>query len=223
VFVLAEAKVPPLSLKYRLPDGREGTLTTEAVPVEVVSSLPKDADPQKIADVKGPLSLDIGRAFWVALGLGLVAVAALVAWGVRRKRPGDAVEAPVPPLPPAEEARAALHALAASGLLGHADHRGFYIALTAIAKRYLERRLKAPVLEMTTAEMVAFLRDTPQATALVGPARDLAGAADQVKFARGQGLTAEAERHTQAVLGMIATLEAALAPPPPAPAQEKVA
>jgi hypothetical protein len=227
VFALAEAAVPALKVKYRLPDGRSGEAASSPIPLQLVSRLPRDADPQKIADIRGPVSLDVKPAFWIAMGTGWIVMGVMftgalvfLLW-LRRRNAAPVV--PELPLDPAEEARAALHALAASGLLGHGDHRGFYIALTAIAKRYLERRLKAPVLEMTTAEMVAFLRDTPQATALVGPARDLAGAADQVKFARGQGLTAEAERHTQAVLGMIATLEAALAPPPPAPAQEKVA
>jgi hypothetical protein len=75
---------------------------------------------------------------------------------------------------------------------------------------------------MTTAEMVAFLRDSPIASGLVGPMRDLSGAADQIKFARGAGLTAEAERHTEGVRTMIAAVETALAPPP-ADVAEKVA
>ena len=42
--------------------------------------------------------------------------------------------------------------------------------------------------------------------------RDLANAADQIKFARGAGLHAEAERHLDAVREMIRTLEDAFAP-----------
>jgi len=221
VFELSDAEVPALTVKYRLPDGREGEATTEPVALQIVSRLPKDADPQKIADVRGPLALAIGGAFWVALAVVVVGLAALVFWLVRRRRAPTAAAAAPPPLDPALEARTALAALVASDLLVRADHRGFYIALTAIAKRYLERRLGAPVLEMTTAEMVAFLRDSPKAPGLVGPMRDLAGAADQIKFARGAGLTAEAERHTEAVRGMIETVEAAFAPPPPV--AEKVA
>jgi hypothetical protein len=224
VFELSDATVPALTVKYRLPDGTEGEAVSEPVALKVVSRLPKDTDPQKIADVRGPLSLSVGRAFWVTLGILGVGLAALVLWLVRRRRPDQApATLAAPPLDPAVEARAALAALVASDVLRRGDHRAFYIALTAIAKRYLERRLGAPVLEMTTAEMVAFLRDSPKASALVGPMRDLAGAADQIKFARGAGLTAEAERHTEAVRGMIATTEAAFAPPTPAAATEKVA
>jgi len=224
LFELTDAKVPPVVVQYRGADGISGEAATEPVAVKVLSRLPKDADPEKIADIRGPVSLTIGRAFWIALALLIVALLALVVWLIRRRR---AVAAPqivvAPPANPADEAKAALATLAASGLLGRGDYRGFYIALTVIAKRYLERRLGAPVLEMTTAEMVAFLRDAPLARGLVTPMRDLANAADQIKFARGAGLQAEAERHTEGVRAMIKGLEDAFAPAPSPAEQEKVA
>ena len=61
----------------------------------------------------------------------------------------------MPALPPDVEALPALDALAAEGLPGQGALRPFYIRLTAIAKRYLERRLDAPILEMTSAETLA--------------------------------------------------------------------
>ncbi len=223
LFELTDAKVPAVVVKYRLPDGSQGEAATEPLAMRIKSRLAKDADPQKIADIRGPVSLAIGPAFWITLALLAAAVLALAVWLIRRRKAvGETAMAAAPPVDPAAEARLALAALVASGLLGRGDHRGFYIALTAIAKRYLERRLKAPVLEMTTAEMVAFLRDAPKGRGLVTPMRDLANAADQIKFARGAGLHAEAERHTEAVQGMIRSLEEALAPAPAAE-QEKVA
>ncbi|HEY6552278.1 MAG TPA: hypothetical protein VI669_02940 [Vicinamibacteria bacterium] len=224
LFELTDAKVPTVVVRYRGADGTSGEAATEPVAVKIVSRLAKDADPLKIADIRGPVSLTVGRAFWIAIGLILAAILAVVIWRVRRRRrPAESTITASPPKDPAAEAREALAALAASGLLARGDHRGFYIALTAIAKRYLERRLAAPVLEMTTSEMVAFLRDSPKGQSLVTPMRDLASAADQIKFARGAGLQAEAERHTEAVLSMIRSLEAALAPPAPPAEQEKVA
>jgi hypothetical protein len=224
LFELQDGKVPSVVLKYRTPAGASGEASTEPIALKVTSRLPKNADPQKIADIRGPVELRIGRAFWIALAFLAAFLAALAVWLIRRQRPGTEAAAEVrPPADPAAEARAALSALAASGLLARGDHRGFYIALTAIAKRYLERRLAAPVLEMTTVEMVGFLRDSAVASGLVTPMRELANAADQIKFARGSGLQAEAERHTEAVREAIRTIEEALAPKPSAPAQEKVA
>jgi hypothetical protein len=222
LFELTDAKVPSVVVRYRTPDGKEGEAATEPVAMKIASRLAKDADPQKIADIRGPVSLAVGPAFWIALGLLSLGLVALVVWLIRRRRPAaDPTAAAPPPADPAAEARQALAALVASGLLARGDHRGFYIALTALAKRYLERRLGAPVLEMTTAEMVAFLREAPLARNLVTPMRDLANAADQVKFARGAGLHAEAERHLDAVRELIRTVEKALTPTPAE--QEKVA
>jgi hypothetical protein len=223
VFALGEARVPPIPVRYRLPDGTTGEASTAPVALKVVSLLPKDPQQQKLADIRGPASVGVGRAFWVALACGLALVAALVYWAVRRrKRDAEPAAPPVPALPPDAEAQAALHALAARGLHARGEYRAFYIELTTVLKRYLERRLGAPVLEMTSAETVVFLRGHPHGGEVVPVVRDLAEAADRIKFARGEGLAAEAERHLDAVRGLVPALEARLRPAPE-PAEGKAA
>jgi hypothetical protein len=63
---------------------------------------------------------------------------------------------------------------------------------------------------MTTAETLAFLRAQPKSGDLLPVVRDLAEAADRIKFAKGQGLGPEAERHLAAVRALVAALEALL-------------
>jgi hypothetical protein len=46
--------------------------------------------------------------------------------------------------------------------------------------------------------------------------REVAESADRIKFAKGQGLVEEAERHLAAVRALVGALEARLAPPPAA-------
>jgi hypothetical protein len=216
VFGLGDAQVPPIPVRYRLPDGTEGEVKAAAIALKVVSLLPRDKEQQKLADVRGPVEVAIGRAFWAGVAGLLLLVAGLVLWlRSRRHKNAAPVVPPVPALAPDEEALRALDALVASGRLARAEYRPFYIELAAIVKRYLERRLEAPILEMTTAEMLAHLRANPQAVELVSPLRDLAGAADQIKFARGAGQEAEAERHLAAVRGLVKTLEARLQPAAP--------
>jgi len=217
VFALGEAEVPAIPVRYRLPDGALGEVETEPIPLKVVSLLPRDQDEQKLADIRGPVGVGIGRAFWLGLaGVALLGAAAAAWLWSRRGRKEPAAVPPTPPLSPDEEALRAMDALVASGRLARGEYRPFYIDLTVIAKRYLERRLEAPILEMTTAEMLAHLRSNPQGGLdLVAPLRDLAGAADRIKFARGAGLHDEAVRHLAGVRGLVRDLEARRRPAAP--------
>jgi hypothetical protein len=208
VFAVGEAEIPAITIGYRLADGTEGQVTTNPVAIRVLSILPKDPKEQKLVDVRGPVTLDVGPSFWVALAIALGALVAFVWWWRQRPRAAAAAASSAAPVSPEVEAFQALDRLAAARLVERGDYRGFYIALTGVLKLYLERRLRAPVVEMTTAEMIAFLRDTPQHDELVSTMRDLAGAADQIKFARGEGLAQEAERHLAAARSLVRSLEA---------------
>lgn len=225
VFSLDDVTIPPVPVRYRLPDGTEGEAASEPLALEVSSLLPRDPQEQKLADIRGPRPVGIGRAFWIALVVLLALLAALATWLVRRRRRvEEAPPAPVPALPPDVEALRALDELAASGLLIRGEYRPFYIRLTEVAKRYLGRRLGAPVPEMTSAETIAFLREHAHGAEALPAVRDLAGAADRIKFARGEGLAAEAERHLAAVRGLVPALETRLRPAePPAASEGKAA
>jgi hypothetical protein len=215
VFAVGEAVVPPIAVRYRLAGGDAGEATTAPIPLRVITLLPKDKQEQKLADVRGPVRLSIARVFWIGLAVVAFLLIALAAWLWMRRRPAVPAPAVQPAVLPDEEARRALDALAASGRLGRGEYRGFYIDLTAIAKRYLERRLDAPIVEMTTAEMLAHLRHVPH-TSEMGPLlRDLSGAADRIKYAQGSGAIEEGERHLSAVRALVDGLEARLAAPAP--------
>jgi hypothetical protein len=220
VYALGEVQLPGVPVRYKLPDGTTGEATSAPVPLKVVSLLPKDAAEQKLADIRGPAAVAIGAPFWIALGLVLLLVAALVVWLLRRRQHTPVSAAALVPDLPDLEALRALDALAADGLPARGELRAFYIRLATIAKRYLERRLAAPVLEMTSAETLAYLRAHPHGGGLLPVVRDLAEAADRVKFAKGEGIGPEAERHLQAVRGLVGALETALRPPAPDAASE---
>ena len=214
VFALGQAQIAPIAVRYRLPDGTTGEAASAPLELKVVSLLPKDPQQQKLSDIRGPLPVSIGRAFWIALAVAVACAAALATWFLRRRRRrATPTAAAVPTLLPDVEAQGALDALAAAGLPARGEYRAFYIQLTLVAKRYLERRLAAPVLEMTSAETLAFLRAHPHGGELLRTVRDVAEAADRIKFANGAGLAAEAERHLASVRALVTTLEARLRPP----------
>ena len=221
-FAIGEVSVPGTVVKYRLPDGTAGEATSDPIPLRIVSLLPKEEAERALADIRGPVKLPLGVYFWGAVALAATGIAGAFLLLRRRRRPRIAAAPVRPAVPPDVEALAALDALAASELMAAADLKPFYVALAEIAKRYLERRLGAPVLEMTSAEAVAFLRDTVSARELTPPLRDLMLAADQIKFARGHSERATADRHVAAVRAMVTLLEARLRPTE-APALEKSA
>jgi hypothetical protein len=227
VYAIGETTLPPIRVGYRLPDGTAGEASSEPIALKVASLLPKDAQQQKLADIRAPLPVAVGRAVWIApvvafgLAVALGLVIALTIVILQRRRGTEPLGAvPFADLPPDAEALRALGALLASGLLSRGEYRAFYIQLTVVAKRYLERRLGAPVLEMTTAETLAFLRGHAHGGELLPVVRDVAEAADRIKFAQGQGLAQEAERHLAAVRALVPALEARLRPAPPLPAAE---
>lgn len=211
VFALGEVEVPAIAVQYASPGGQSGTVSTTPVALRIGSVIPKSETEPKPADLRPPVKLTVGVAFWVALGLALVAIAGLVAWLVRRRRKPVEVGAPVvPEVPPEVEARAALDQLASSGLIEHEEYRPFYITLATITKRYLDRRLGAPVLEMTSAEVASLLRNHPLAGPHLPSVRDLMLAADWVKFAHGSAQAEAARRHLAAVRGIVASIEETL-------------
>lgn len=208
---LGDVDVPAVEVPYRLADGSSGSASTEPIRLRVESVLPKDPKQQKLVDIRGPLSLAIGTPFWVAVTIVGLLIAGALFWWMRRRRPAPPADAQ-PEVAPDVEALGALDRLAAAGLVERAEHRAYYIALAEIAKRYLERRLGAPVLEMTSAEMASFLRDHPAASSFATSVRDLAGAADRVKFARGAAVEDEARRHLEAARSMVRGVEDKLRP-----------
>jgi hypothetical protein len=212
VFAVGDVAVPAVAVKYRLPDGTEGEARSEAIPLQLVSLLPKEESERALADIRGPVKLPLGVWFWGGLAAAVVLLGGVVVLLRRRRRPRPAVVPSRPDVPPDVEALTALDALTASELIAAADLKPFYVALAEIAKRYLERRLDAPVLEMTTAEAMAFLRENGAARELAPSVRDVMLAADNVKFARGHSERPTAERHVAAARALVTLLEARLRP-----------
>jgi hypothetical protein len=125
---------------------------------------------------------------WLIALLISAVVIGLGAWLLRlylaymRRRIAEA-----PPIPPHVTALAALQALLERKLIEEKQIEPFYVAVSAIARRYLEGRFQLHAPEQTTEE---FLRDVATAGALSAQHQRLVAAfldqCDLVKFARHQ-------------------------------------
>ncbi|MFP6766323.1 MAG: BatD family protein [Planctomycetaceae bacterium] len=138
-------------------DGQTHTLESEALTVEV-STVLGDAAPS-LADLRpaaGPVELPAGGSHsgqWLAGMAVLLAVAGAVVWKVRRlKTPVSA------PLSPQELAWLELEQVV-ERRLAESDIKAYYVELTGVVRRYIERSTAVSAPEQTTEE---FLREIVQ-------------------------------------------------------------
>jgi hypothetical protein len=184
-------------------DGSLDTLLTAAIPVDVVSTLPEDA--QDIRDIKGPAEIPKPFPVGWALGIGiaiLLAAAGLL-WYLRwrRRRPRTMV---VPPPRPAHEvAYEALKELQSQNLPGSGQMKAYYIALSETVRRYLGARFRIRAMDRTTAELLQQMKGTESRRDVNVRIGELLAASDQAKFARWEGTLKEAEDNMQRSLKVV--------------------
>lgn len=184
--------IRPFTVKFRVTKpgeegepGKDYEVATDPLEIDV-SSMLGEAQPD-LADLRGPRGLvDLPapptRVPWIWLGAGAGALlAAAVAWVLLRRRRGPAPERR---LTPEEQAYLELQSLVDADLAGLGRYSEFYVELTGIVRRYIERTTDVHAPEQTTEE---FLREA-HGRNLFEPAkeRELAAfleAADLVKFA----------------------------------------
>jgi hypothetical protein len=188
-------EVPALQIQYQK-DGKIELLTTDPVPVEVVTSLTPEVT--EIHDIKEPLDLMVARDFRLLWWLLLALAAALLAYLIYRKlrKEPEGVKAPawIPPLPPADvEAEAALRRLLEKDLIRKGELKRFYTELSDVMKRYAGRRFEVPYLERTTSEVLSDLKPRKLAQETASDLRAILEVSDLVKFAKFLPEAAEAE------------------------------
>ncbi|MGD0383845.1 MAG: hypothetical protein ABSA77_10005 [Thermoguttaceae bacterium] len=179
--------IDPISVTFTdlRPNGDEKTHTiqTEALAVDISSmvgnAVPSLANLRPSAD---PLALPSSASVFVWLIIVVCAVSAIIGWWLwRRKKRAKAVTAVI--LSPEELAQLELEKLAQSRL-AETDVVQFYVELTAVVRRYIERTTGIRAPEQTTEE---FLREIGQANTfnrdMNERLRNFLESADLVKFA----------------------------------------
>lgn len=185
-------KIDPIAVKFtdRRPkgDGKSHTISSEAVTVEITTAL-DDRAPSlgELHPPAGPLEL-LTRGLrwpWVIVALAaFVLAAAAWRWLRPRKKRQQAAVARI--LSPEELANLELDRLVESGL-AERDIKQFYVELTGIVRRYIERTTGIRAPEQTTEE---FLREISRAQTFgrdeCSRLGDFLESADLVKFAAHQ-------------------------------------
>jgi hypothetical protein len=150
-----------------------------------VRSLLEESD-KDIKPLKEPLPLGGDPRHllpYAAVSLLLLLLAALFLL-LRKRAQGRRVLAVVPPPPPEDELEASLQRLRQGGLLPRGEYRAFFIALSAMLKRFIQRAYGFNAEECTTAETVPRLRESEADAAIVSGLEAVLTQADLAKFAR---------------------------------------
>jgi hypothetical protein len=179
--------IDPIEVRYTDPrpgsDRKSHALETKPLTVRVTSV--RGQETPKLGDLRGaagPVALPwlIPVWVWVVLGAALPVFAAAL-WLDRRRRRKKAVAALI--LTPEELARRELDQLAQSGL-AERDVKQFYVELTGIVRRYIERTAGVHAPEQTTEEFLYEIHRTRIFPEEVNVRlKDFLESADLVKFA----------------------------------------
>ena len=175
-------------------DGKEHVIETEAVTVEIASMVEGNAPSLlELRPAEGPTPLPAegpSTLTWLALVIVVIgAFAAIVWWRMRRGRRSAERS-----LTPHELAYLELQRLIERDL-ARSDVKAYYVELTGIVRRYIERTTGIDAPDRTTEE---FLREVGDGAAFEGQERarlgDFLESADLVKFAAHQPRKEDIER-----------------------------
>jgi hypothetical protein len=184
VFKLGDVLIPAIQLQFRDASGRVYQRYTDPVPVKVVEVKKKPTDKKDdIRPIKPPVSANKLLVWTVILGGAAVLLILIVAVLVVVRKRRHYVD-PESLKPPHERAALECGRLKNSTLLQEGKTKEFYSELSAILKRYLDRRYQLDTLELTTQEVMDLLRSQSLPSAVIEKVKHVLENSDLVKFAR---------------------------------------
>ncbi|MEN6403504.1 MAG: hypothetical protein ABFD94_16305 [Armatimonadia bacterium] len=211
--------VKDFKVPVRMADGTSETWLAPPVEIKVASVLP----PQGKVEPKGfygPITLKAWWADWllpVLIALAILAVAALIIWRLRKRRPAATVAAaPEVILAPDQAALRALERLREDDPVAAGDFLGFYLRLDETLRAWLQARFDVPAMERTTMGIMYLLRVRRDTDEWRTEYLDLLKAANRVKYAKLLPTDGEAHDHLDQAQAVIEQAVAMTVPAPSA-------
>jgi hypothetical protein len=183
-FSLGEYVVKPVTVTYQKTGGKTETLTTNQLYV-TVQTVDSSKDPNSdIKGIKGVLKLPISLKFWITIAISLALGLGFLIWKAWAEQAQKTAAMAEPLLSPHEEAYKALNELQYSELLKRGDVKTYFLKMSEIIRRYLERRLESHALERTTRELTLELRNYSLNKEDIQLIESVLSFCDLVKFAK---------------------------------------
>ena len=177
--------LPPLAVLRLSNDGVVDTLVFEPQKLEV-KTMPVDTATFKPYDIKGQMTYPVTFKEivpWVAGGLALAGLIALVAWLIvkyRRRNDPEYIHKD----PPHIVALRKLDKYRGNSMWVPEKQKGFYSGITDALREYISERYGISAMEMTTAEIFEDMKSTDAPKELLKELKELFERADFVKFAK---------------------------------------
>ena len=151
-----EYEIPSLTINYKDKDGRQKSVFSDPLKIEVKSVLGQVTDSADIKNLKA--QLDLGRSVWfyLLIALALLALGTALTLYLLNRQKKKAIK-PEIIRTPWEIALEELQNLLQAHRLSRIPVKEYYFRLTEILRGYLERRFGIPLLESTTQEIRAQL------------------------------------------------------------------
>lgn len=185
-FTTGEYVIPPIEITYTDPDGNKKSISSERIFITVKSVGATQSEMEDIRGLKPPIDIKgVNRIFYI-LGLLIIAVGFFV-WLYLRSR-ARALKIPEIPeelrRPPWEVAISELQALRDSDLLKKKFIKQYYINLSEIIRKYIQRRFQIVALDRTTQEIKQELKGIRIDLSIIELINDFLRDCDLVKFAK---------------------------------------
>jgi hypothetical protein len=183
-FRTGDFTVGPFQVELLPPRAGRGSEPTGRLVIHVRSLLGEND--KDIKPLKEPLAIrgDPRHLLPYAAAL-LLLLLALLAWRLWRRAKKKLAPDAAPPLPPELELEMLLRELRQKNLPRAGEFRAFFIALSALLKRFIQRAYGFNAEDCTTDETMARLRGLEQDAGIVAGLEAVFTQADLVKFARG--------------------------------------
>ncbi|MSR68768.1 MAG: hypothetical protein EXS17_00230 [Phycisphaerales bacterium] len=179
-YASGQLELPTIEIAFKSADGAAHTLSIGPLPIEVVSLVGAEFDPNNYRDIKGAVAINQGGwLWWIVAGVLALVIAALAVLTIRRRKAAN-----LRVLTADEWANQELELLAREGLIERGEVHRFWVRLSGTLREYVERQFAIAAPEQTTKEFLAQAAAHPAIDASHRHmlARFLS-AADMVKFA----------------------------------------
>ncbi len=183
-FTIGEFKITPLEVNYTTHSGEEKKITAPEISIIVEGIKPSQTDRGDIRDIKSPVYIKWGFLFYLILAIILLIIGGGTGLYFYRKKKTELFSAPQDTTTAEEIAFRELEKISQMDLIKQGKIKLYYILISEVIRKYIEKRFEISVLDRTTYELYRQMRMLNINNKQCRQIRDFLEECDLVKFAK---------------------------------------